>query len=119
MDQYTPGIVLVTMNSAMRKQAPRVSLHSKRWSIRKINFSVSTEDEKEKEASSGGWRVKEGSESTLGCEGSAQRGCEQIWGGGSSGRPGEAAPHRGMGEYRGHREMPKGFRTSKVAGEQS
>ena len=53
MDQYTPGIVLVTMNSAMRKQAPGVSLHSKRWSIRKINFSVSTEDEKEKEAAQG------------------------------------------------------------------
>ena len=83
MDQYTPGIVLVTMNSAMRKQAPRVSLHSKRWSIRKINFSVSTEDEKEKEASSGGWRVKEGSEFTLGCQGSAQSGCEQIWRGGA------------------------------------
>ena len=76
MDQYTPGIVLVTMNSAMRKQAPGVSLHSKRWSIRKINFSVSTEDEKEKEASSGGWRVKEGSEFTLGCQGSAQGGAQ-------------------------------------------
>ena len=86
MDQYTPGIVLVTMNSAMRKQAPRVSLHSKRWSIRKINFSVSTEDEKEKEASSGQQRVKEGSESTLGSGGhGSQSGWEQIsgrWGGG-------------------------------------
>ena len=28
-----------------------------------------------------------------------------------SGRPGGAAPHRGMGEYRGHREMPKVFWT--------
>ena len=118
MDQYTPGIVLVTMNSAMRKQAPRVSLHSKRWSIRKINFSVSTEDEKEKEASSGGWRVKEGSEFTLGCQGSAQSGCEQIRGRGS-GRPGEAAPHRGRAKCRGHGEVPKGFRTSKEAGDQS
>ena len=45
-------------------------------------LSTSTEDKKEKEAGSGGWRVKEGSESTLGCEGSAQSGCEQIWGGG-------------------------------------
>ena len=62
--------------------------------------------------------MKEGSESTLGCEGSAQRGVERIRGRGS-GRPGEAAPDRGMGEYRGHGEMPKGFRTSKEAGEQS
>ena len=29
------------------------------------NLSTSTEDRKEKEAGSGGWRVKEGSESTL------------------------------------------------------
>ena len=35
-----------------------------------------------------------------------------------SGRPGEAAPHRGKGEFRGHREMPKGFRTRRP-GEQS
>ena len=48
--------------------------------IWKINLSTRTEDKKEKEAGSGGCRVKEGSESTLGCEGSAQRGCEQIWG---------------------------------------
>ena len=48
-----------------------------------INLSTSTEDRKEKEAGLGGWRVKEGSESTLGCEGSAQSGCEQIWGGGA------------------------------------
>ena len=52
-----------------------------------------------------------GSESTLGCEGSAQRGCEQIWAGRGSGRPGEAAPHRARGECRSHKEMPKGFRT--------
>ena len=47
--------------------------------IWKINLSTSTEERKEKEAGSGGWRVKEGSEFTLGCEGSAQRGCEHIW----------------------------------------
>ena len=47
--------------------------------IWKINLSISTEERKEKEAGSEGWRVKEGSESTLGCEGSAQRGCEHIW----------------------------------------
>ena len=52
--------------------------------IWKINLSTRTEDRKEKEAGSGGWRVKEGSESTLGCEGSAQRGCAQIWGGGGA-----------------------------------
>ena len=47
--------------------------------------------------------MKEGSESTLGCEGSAQSGGEQIRERGrGSGRPGEAAPHRGMGEFRGH-----------------
>ena len=34
------------------------------------------------------------------------------------GRPGEAAQHRGKGECRGHREMPKGFRTRRP-GEQS
>ena len=51
--------------------------------IWKINLSTRTED-KEKEAGSGGWRVKEGSESTLRCEGSAQRGCEQIWGWGGA-----------------------------------
>ena len=76
------------------------------------NLSTSTEDRKEKEAGSRGWRVKEGSESTLGCEGSAQSRCEQIWGRGRcSGRPGEAAPHRGRGECRDHGEMPKTFRT--------
>ena len=48
--------------------------------IWKINLSISIQDKKEKEASSGGWRVKEGSESTLDWEGSAQSGCEQIWG---------------------------------------
>ena len=48
--------------------------------IWKINLSISTQDKKEKEASSGGWRVTEGSESTLDGEGSAQSGCEQIWG---------------------------------------
>ena len=47
--------------------------------IWKINLSTSTEERKEKEAGSEGWRVKEGSEFTLGCEGSAQRGCEHIW----------------------------------------
>ena len=52
--------------------------------IWKINLSISTEERKEKEAGSGGWRVKEGSESTLGCEGSPQRGCEQIWGWGGA-----------------------------------
>ena len=57
-----------------------------------------------------GMESEGGSESTLGCEGSAQRGCEQIWAGRGSGRPGEAAPHRGRGECRGHKEMPKGFR---------
>ena len=77
----------------------------------KLTWSTSTEDRKEKEAGSGGGRVKEGSESTLGCEGSAQRRCEQIWGKGrGSGRLGEAAPHRGMGKCRGHGEMPKAFR---------
>ena len=67
------------------------------------NLSTSTEDRKEKEAGSGGQRVKKGSESTVGCKGSAQSQCEQIWGKGQgSGRPGEAAPHRGMGQCRGH-----------------
>ena len=32
-------------------------------------------------------------------------------GGRDSGRPGEAAPHRGRGGCRGHGEMPRGFRT--------
>ena len=52
--------------------------------IWKINLSISTQDKKEKEASSGGWRVTEGSESTLDGEGSAQSGCEQIWGWGGA-----------------------------------
>ena len=51
--------------------------------IWKINLSTRPGDRKEKQAGSGGWRVKEGSEATLGCEGSAQRGCEQIWGWGA------------------------------------
>jgi len=38
-------------------------------------LSARTEDEKEKEVE---WRVKEGRESTLRGEGSAERGCEQI-----------------------------------------
>ena len=80
----------------------------------KIDLSTSTEDRKEKEASSGRWRVKGGGESTLACEGSAQRGVSRP-GRGFSGRPGEAAPHRGRDECRGHREMPNGFRTSKEA----
>ena len=68
----------------------------------------------------GGQRVKEGSVSTLGFEGSAQSGGEQIWERGrGSGRPGEAAPHRGMGKCRGHGEVSKVFRTSKEAGEQT
>ena len=33
---------------------------------------------------SGGWRVKEGSESTLGCEGSAQRRVSRSGGGGGA-----------------------------------
>ena len=52
--------------------------------IWKINPSTRTEDKKEKQASSGGWRVKGGGESTLGCEGSAQSRYEQIWGGGGA-----------------------------------
>ena len=52
--------------------------------IWKINPSTRTEDKKEKQTSSGGWRVKEGRESTLECEGSAQRSCEQIWGSGGA-----------------------------------
>ena len=52
--------------------------------IWKINLRTRTEDKKEKDASSEGWRVKKGSESTLGCEGCAQRGCEQIWGWGGA-----------------------------------
>ena len=65
-------------------------------------MSASTEDEKEK-ASLRGWKLKEGSESTLGYEGSAQTRCEQIWWGNEgSGRPREPAPQRGMGEFRGH-----------------
>ena len=59
----------------------RISFHGGRRMIWKINLSTSTEDRKEKEAGLGRWRVKGGSESTLGCEDSAQRGCEQIWGG--------------------------------------
>ena len=59
----------------------RISFRCGRRMIWKINLSTSTEDRKEKEAGSGGSGVKGGSESTLGCEGSAQRGCAQIWGG--------------------------------------
>ena len=64
--------------------------------------------------------MKEGSESTLGFEASAQRGLGADLGGRGrgSGRPGEAAPYRGRGECRGHGEMPKGFRTRRP-GEQS
>ena len=69
------------MNSGMRKQSSWNFFPWWEMMIWKINPSTRTEDKKEKQASSGGWRVKEGSESTLGCEGSAQRGCEQIWGG--------------------------------------
>ena len=65
--------------------------------IWKINLSTSTEERKEKEAGSGGQRVKEGSESTLGCEGSAQSpvnrsggraGIRQTWRGCSTQRDG-------------------------------
>ena len=56
-------------------------------------LSARTEDRKEKEGGSGGWRVKEGSESTLG--GGSRSGV-----GRGSGRPGEAAPHRGRGRCR-------------------
>ena len=69
------------------------------------NLSTSTEDRKEKEAGSGGGRVKEGSESTLGCEGSAQRavsrsqrerqGLRQTWRGCSSQREGQVQGPRG------------------------
>ena len=46
-----------------------------------MNLRASTEDEKEKEASSGQQRVKEGSESTLRSGGhGSQSGCEQISG---------------------------------------
>ena len=83
------------------------------------NLSTSTEDKKEKETSSGGWRLKEGRESALGLEGSDQRGCEPIWGmGRRSGRPGEAAPHRGRGGCRGHGGDAQGVQ-DKEAGEQS
>ena len=44
------------------------------FNLREINLSAFTEDEKEKKAGSGGWRAKEGSESTLAPDGSAQRG---------------------------------------------
>lgn len=48
-----------------------------------MNLRASTEDKKEKEASSGQQRVKEGSESTLRSGGhGSQSGCEQISGGG-------------------------------------
>ena len=60
----------------------------------------------------GGQRVKEGSESTLGCEGSAQRSCEQIWGSGGAQADLERLFHTGC---RGHRQIHKGFRTSKEA----
>jgi len=53
-----------------------------------MNLRASTEDEKEKEASSGQQRVKKGSESTLRSGGhGSQRGCEQI-----SGRRGGGLP---------------------------
>ena len=39
------------------------------------------------------------------------RGVVSRSGEGGSSRPGEAAPHRGRGRCRGHREVPKGFRT--------
>ena len=78
--------------------------------IWKINLSTRTEDRKEKEAGLGGWRVKEGNESTLRERALLRAGVSRSAGRGS-GRPGEAAPHRGRGGCRGHREMPKAFRT--------
>jgi len=47
-------------------RAPRVSLYGGRQTIRRVNLSTCTDDEKEKEAGSGGWRLKGGSESTWG-----------------------------------------------------
>ena len=52
-----------------------------------INLSTRTEDRKEKEAGSGGWRLKEGNESTLGWEGSAQMRVSRSGVGRGSGRP--------------------------------
>ena len=78
--------------------------------IWKINLSTSTEERKEKEAGSGGWRVKGEVSSHWGVRALLREGVSRS-GGGVSGRPGEAAPHRGRGGCRGHREMPKGFRT--------
>ena len=80
--------------------------------IRKINLSTRTEDKKGKKAGPEGWRVKEGSESTLGCEGSAQRGCEQIWGGGGTQADLERLLHtEGWASAGDMGEMPKAFRT--------
>ena len=69
---------------------------------------------------SGGWRVKEGSESTLGCEGSAQRRVSRSRGGGGAQADLERLLHtEGWASAGAMGEMPKVFRTSKKAGEQS
>ena len=60
--------------------------------------------------------MKEGSESTLGCEGSAQRGCEQIWeGGGTQADLERLLPIEGWASAGVTGGMPKVFRTSKEA----
>ena len=51
--------------------------------IWKINLSTSTEERKEKEAGSGGWRVKEGSESTLWGRALLRDGVSRSGGGGA------------------------------------
>ena len=60
--------------------------------------------------------MKQGSESTLGCEGSAQRKCEQIWGGGGTQADLERLlPIEGWASAGVTGGMPKVFRTSKEA----
>ena len=87
--------------------------------IWKINLSTSTEERKEKEAGSWGWRVKGEVSLHWGVRALLREGVSRSGVGRGSGRPGGAAPHRGRGKCRGHGEMPKVFRTSKERGEQS
>ena len=98
---------------------PRIPLHGGRQTIWKINLIANTEDEKEKEAAQGDgeWRTK------VSPHWGVRPLLRGLWAdlggrGRGSGRPGEAAPHRGRAECRGHGEMPKGF-TARRPGEQS
>ena len=76
------------------------------------NLSTSTEDRKEQEAGSGGQRVKEGRESSLGCEGSAQSPVSRSGGRGRDQADLERLLHtEGWASAGDTEEMPKVFRT--------